>query len=67
MHRLDLFILKGDVEEEDEMIPDREVDFRPCFYKSRSHSLGAGAERQLGETSEYHSSDNLEYEGSKIK
>lgn len=34
---LDIALLKGDVEE-DEMIPDKEEDIRPRFYRSKTHS-----------------------------
>lgn len=34
---LDIALLKGDVED-DEMIPDREEDIKPRFYRSKTHS-----------------------------
>lgn len=34
---LDIALLKGDIEE-DEMIPDKEEDIKPRFYRSKTHS-----------------------------
>lgn len=33
---IDIILLKGDVEEDNEMVPDREEDIRPRFHRSKS-------------------------------
>lgn len=35
---IDIIMLKGDVEEEDDMVPDREEDIKPRFHRSRTHT-----------------------------
>ncbi|KAG5272425.1 hypothetical protein AALO_G00165390 [Alosa alosa] len=47
---IDIILLKGDVEEEDEAIPDNEQDIRPRFHRSRTvaqqHEGGDGIEEE---------------------
>lgn len=40
-------MIQGDVEE-DEMIPDKEEDIRPIFYKSRSHHNQDDSKKSAG-------------------
>ncbi|XP_077285627.1 transportin 1 isoform X2 [Arctopsyche grandis] len=44
---IDIILLKGDVEDEDGNVPDRDQDIRPRFHRSRTHTVrhtGADAE-----------------------
>ena len=37
---IDIILLRGDVDENDENVPDREEDVKPRFHRSRSHHQG---------------------------
>ena len=39
---IDIILLRGDVDENDENVPDREEDVKPRFHRSRSHHPGTG-------------------------
>lgn len=36
---IDIILLKGDVEDDDDNVPDRDQDIRPRFHKSRTHTV----------------------------
>lgn len=36
---IDIILLKGDVEDEDGNVPDRDQDIRPRFHRSRTHTV----------------------------
>ena len=37
---IDIILLRGDVDENDENVPDREEDVKPRFHRSRTHHQG---------------------------
>ncbi|KAJ8670378.1 hypothetical protein QAD02_001637 [Eretmocerus hayati] len=55
--QLDIILLKGDVEQEDDMIPDREEDIRPRFHRSRTHHSQAATNRHGDENGSHDDQD----------
>uniref|UniRef100_A0AAY5KTB8 Importin N-terminal domain-containing protein n=1 Tax=Esox lucius TaxID=8010 RepID=A0AAY5KTB8_ESOLU len=56
---IDIILLKGDVEEEDDTVPDSEQDIKPRFHKSRTVTLQhEGGEGEEGEDDEDEDDDD---------
>ena len=59
---LDIALLKGDVEE-DEMIPDKEEDIKPRFYRSKTHAQPRMDESENNDEDEDESDDDDDCDG----
>ncbi|CAB1344321.1 unnamed protein product [Coregonus sp. 'balchen'] len=56
---IDIILLKGDIEEEDDTVPDSEQDIKPRFHKSRTVTLQhEGGEGEEGEDDEDEDDDD---------
>jgi transportin-1 len=51
---IDIILLKGDVEEDNQMVPDREEDIRPRFHKPKRHQLDSGQLLQQQQQQQQH-------------